>query len=82
LIKALCEITSAKEMAGVLECLLTAKELNEIENRLLIFQGLDQHIPQREIANSLGVGIATVTRGAQAFKNGQYAVLKRHINPD
>jgi len=69
-------------MASVLECLLTPKELHEIENRLLIFQGLDKNISQREIAYSLGVGIATVTRGAQVYKNGQYSVLKRHIAPD
>ena len=64
----------------MLEGILTTKELQEIENRLRIFSGLDKNIPQREIASSLGVGIATVTRGAQAFKNGQFAVLKRYLS--
>ena len=79
LIKALCRISSPKEMASVLDCLLTTKELQEIENRLRIFEGLDQHLPQREIAARLGVGIATVTRGAQVIKTDPYIVLKRHL---
>jgi len=79
LIKALCRISSPKDMASVLEGLLTQKELQELDNRLRIFEGLDKNIPQREIASTLGVGIATVTRGAQAFKNGHFKVLKRHL---
>jgi len=67
-------------MAAVLDCLLSPKELQEIENRLCIFEALDQHMPQREIASSLGVGIATVTRGAQAFKTGQFSILKRYLS--
>jgi len=67
-------------MAAVLDCLLSTKELQEIENRLGIFEALDQQIPQREIASTLGVGIATVTRGAQVFKTGQFSILKRYLD--
>lgn len=79
LMKALCRITDVKEMDSVLQCILTPNEIHEIENRLRIFEMLDKQMPQREIAASLGVGIATVTRGAQAFKSGQFDVLKRYL---
>jgi len=48
--------------------LLTPAELTEICNRLQILRMLEAGVPQREIARQLGVGIATVTRGARALK--------------
>ncbi len=51
-----------------LESLLTPKELVEISKRLQIFNLLEQGIPQRDIADRLGVGIATVTRGSRALQ--------------
>ena len=58
-------------MEGVLRELLTDSELTEISNRLQIFQMLKQGVPQRRIADELGVGIATVTRGSKALKAKQ-----------
>jgi TrpR family trp operon transcriptional repressor len=37
-------------------------------NRLQIIEMLQQGIPQRQIADTLGVGIATVTRGSHHLK--------------
>jgi TrpR family trp operon transcriptional repressor len=54
-----------------LRALLTAKEEAEMQHRLQILELLGQGLPQREIAERLGVGIATVTRGARAFKELQ-----------
>lgn len=51
--------------------LLTPAELTEICNRLQILRRLEDGVPQREIARELGVGIATVTRGARALRNKQ-----------
>jgi TrpR family trp operon transcriptional repressor len=48
--------------------LLTPAELTEVINRLQILRMLEAGVPQREIARQLGVGIATVTRGARALK--------------
>lgn len=48
--------------------LLTPAELTEVGNRLQILRMLEAGVPQREIAKQLGVGIATVTRGARALK--------------
>ena len=50
-----------------LQALLTSKEVSEMEHRLQILDLLEQGLPQREIAERLGVGIATVTRGARAW---------------
>ena len=51
-----------------LHSLLTPSELSEISKRLQIFKLLAAGIPQRQIAEKLGVGIATVTRGSRALK--------------
>lgn len=57
-----------EKMEEALYELLTASELDEINNRLQIFEMLEKGIPQRKIAEELGVGIATVTRGSNALK--------------
>lgn len=59
---------SEAEMETVLRELLTETELVEVANRLQIFEMLERGIPQRKIAERLGVGIATVTRGSKAYK--------------
>ena len=60
---------TAEDMEGVLRKLLTASELIDVANRLQIFIMLEQGVPQRQIAEKLGVGIATVTRGSNAIKS-------------
>jgi TrpR family trp operon transcriptional repressor len=49
--------------------LLTPAEYAEIVKRLQILRRLEAGVPQRRIAEELGVGIATVTRGARALKS-------------
>lgn len=51
--------------------LLTPAERVELENRLKIFEMLEAGVPQRKIAETLGVGIATVTRGSNALKTNK-----------
>jgi TrpR family trp operon transcriptional repressor len=57
-----------------LDDLLTAGEYEEIARRWQIVKMLESGIPQREIAERLGVGVATVTRGAKelADKKGGF----------
>ncbi|WP_296243525.1 MULTISPECIES: Trp family transcriptional regulator [unclassified Psychrobacter] len=55
--------------------LLTDKEQFEIANRIRIFDLLDQRMTQREISEQLGVGIATVSRGAKAMQNHDVSAL-------
>ena len=55
-------------MEQLLSDLLTPSEISEISKRLQIFNLLQAGVPQRQIAEQLGVGIATVTRGSRALK--------------
>ena len=64
-------------MNAALETFLSEKELEDLEKRLQIFQLLEQNIPQREIATTLNVGIATVTRGANAHRHGKLFELEK-----
>jgi TrpR family transcriptional regulator, trp operon repressor len=59
---------TAEEMEQALGELLTASELLEMTKRLKILALLEEGVPQRQIAEQLGVGIATVTRGASVLK--------------
>ena len=59
--------------------LLTDKEQQEIANRIRIFDLLERGTTQREISEQLGVGIATVSRGAKAMQSHDVsALLKTH----
>ena len=59
---------NAEKMEQALRELLTRSELVEMNKRLQILDLLEQGVPQRQIADQLGVGIATVTRGSNAMK--------------
>lgn len=59
---------SPAAMENVLGQLLTPSELTEVANRLQIFALLAEGVPQRQIAEQLGVAIATVTRGSNVLK--------------
>ncbi|WP_409526139.1 Trp family transcriptional regulator [Nitrincola sp. MINF-07-Sa-05] len=63
----LLAVNSHDEMLQVLESLLTPAELSEITKRLQIFRMLEAGVPQRKIAEQLGVGIATVSRGSRVL---------------
>ena len=68
LVNHLLEQESPEKMEKALRDLLTSSELTDVANRLQIFEMLAQKIPQRQIADKLGVGIATVTRGSNTLK--------------
>jgi TrpR family trp operon transcriptional repressor len=54
-------------MDAALASLLTPAEYQEISKRLQIFKLLNEGMPHRKIADTLGVGIATVSRGSRAL---------------
>lgn len=58
---------SEDAMADALDSLLTPSEYTEISKRLQIFRLLRAGVPHRQIAETLGVGIATVSRGSRAL---------------
>ncbi|MFP8968330.1 Trp family transcriptional regulator [Pokkaliibacter sp. CJK22405] len=68
LLNHLLSMKTAEDMEQALQALLTPAELSEIGKRLQIFRMLEEGVPQRQIAETLGVGIATVTRGSRALK--------------
>lgn len=65
LIYTLTKIDNPHVMYDFLVGLFTEKELEEIPTRLEIIKRLKRNVPQRKIAEELGVGIATVTRGSK-----------------
>ncbi len=69
LIDLLSNTDDKSHLSGLLEAIMTEKEQEEIINRIKIFAYLQQGLPQREISAELGVGIATVSRGAKAFRH-------------
>lgn len=72
LVELLSQTDDSDFIREILAALLTEKEQKEIANRIQIFALFQQALPQREIAERLGVGIATVSRGAKAY--GQHDI--------
>ena len=54
----------------------TAKERAELAMRLEIIKRLIAGEPQHKIAQDLGVGIATVTRGSKELSEGRFKALR------
>lgn len=81
LIEVMVSINADKKLLeNFLIDLLTPVEYAEINRRWEIIKMLNKKIGQREVSKKLGVGIATVTRGARMLKNkkGGFAqVLKK-----
>ena len=64
------QVTDKKEMESLLRGLLTQKELEELPKRLEILKQLKKGTAQHEIAQKVGVGVATVTRGSHELQRG------------
>jgi TrpR family trp operon transcriptional repressor len=54
----------------------THKERSELAQRLEIVERLLKKEPQHKIAEELGVGVATVTRGSKELQDGKFKVLR------
>lgn len=72
LLTLLSQTNNQAQLAEIFEMLMTQKEQTELANRLTIFALLQQGMTQREISAKLGVGIATVSRGAKVL--GQHNI--------
>lgn len=60
------------ELRDFLFGILTPKEIEEISTRLQIIKLLKKDVIQHKIAEKLGVGVATVTRGSRELKLGRF----------
>jgi len=76
LVQYLSRLDDARAITKFLKAVLTPKELAEIPKRLQIVKLLKKGMPQREIAEKLGVGIATVTRGSKEVQLGNFRDVK------
>lgn len=72
LLEEFLKLKSKAEFKEFLVGILTPKELEEIPTRLQIVKMLKRGIAQHKIAQSLGVGIATVTRGSKELQKGRF----------
>ena len=61
------------EMSDFLEGILTPKEILELAQRIEIVKLLKSGMPQRQIAEKVGVGIATVSRGSREISRGKFS---------
>lgn len=72
LIDVLVKINKSSDMGRLLNGLFTPAEIQEFANRLEIVRQLKQGKSQRQVAQNLGVGIATVSRGSKEIKLGNF----------
>lgn len=72
LIDVLLSIKNKNELSTFLDGILTPGEIVEISRRLQIVKMLKRGIAQHEIADKLGVGVATVTRGSKEIQKGRF----------
>lgn len=75
LIDLLLTIKTKEDMENFLLGIFTPKELEEIPTRLQIVKMLKKGTSQHKIAEKLGVGIATVTRGSKEIQLGRFKVV-------
>jgi TrpR family trp operon transcriptional repressor len=70
LLELLCSTDNLNDMQFLLEQILTSAEINDLLDRVRIYQNLTcTENPQRECAKLLNVSISKVTRGAANLRN-------------
>lgn len=76
LVTHLAGLKTPEKIEDFLRGILTEVELGEVATRLQIVKLLKAGMPQKEIAERLGVGIATVTRGSKEVQKGMFGDVK------
>lgn len=72
LIETLLNLKNKEQMRNFLLGIFTPGELEEVPRRLEIVKRLKEGVGQHKIANDLGVGVATVTRGSREIQKGRF----------
>ncbi len=70
LVETILSLKKKEITLAFLQNILTPAELDEIAIRLQIVKLLKKGMPQREVAEKLGVSVGTVSRGARELKYG------------
>ncbi len=76
LVKTMTGIKDVGTFESFLHNILTPAELEEIAKRLQIVKLLMKGVPQREVAQKLGVSMGTVSRGSRELKYGDNGFRK------
>ena len=74
--KLLISVANEKQMNWLLKDLMTPQEIEELSERIRIFQSLQTWKTQRKIAEDLCISVTTVNRGARAMKYGSGEINK------
>lgn len=72
IIKTIQACKNEKEIEDFLFGILTTTEIEQLGIRYQIVKLLKQGMPQHQIAEKLGIGVATVTRGSKMLKEGKF----------
>jgi len=72
IVKEIQKLHTEEEIRDFLLGVLTPGEVEEIAQRIEIVKMLKKGVNQHEIAEKLGVGVATVTRGSKELKLGRF----------
>ena len=73
---ALAATKDAALIKNFLRSLLTPAEIADITARWALVKALEQKIPQREIAKTLGLSLCKITRGSKEMKNPEQSFQK------
>jgi TrpR family trp operon transcriptional repressor len=76
----LCRIEQPEQMQRFLEEILTPAEQNDLALRWELMRRLAKGVPQRQIAEQLGVSLCKITRGAKILKQND-SVSKQFLCP-
>ena len=69
-------IKDPKEAQDFFEDMFTPQELETLAERWQLVSRLLEGLPQRKIAEDLGIAVATVSRGSRQIKYGTGAIKK------
>ncbi|HMS50447.1 MAG TPA: Trp family transcriptional regulator [Candidatus Saccharibacteria bacterium] len=72
------QIQDKSLLEDFLRGITTANERKELSQRLEIIKRLLDGQPQHKIAEELGVGVATVTRGSKELSEGRFKALRNN----
>lgn len=75
LVDELLRANKKEKLENLLKGLLTPKEIEEFAKRILLVRLLKKGVSQHEIAEKLGMGVATVSRGAREIKLGNFRTI-------
>ncbi|MEI7579441.1 MAG: Trp family transcriptional regulator [bacterium] len=77
LVQLILKLKDKEQADEFFKVMFTPKEFEQLKIRIQILQMLKKGMLQRDIANKLKIGIATVTRGSNMLKQYEFEMLDR-----